>query len=225
MGKDDYDVRKALDDARKMVSGMELCGKADVLDAYMEVVCGDVLLAEQNLRNHEKEWEIASLVREFLRYARRLEGYDHLLGRLQWAASRLADTLYGHPRLKVELLELCLILMHRIEARSEHESDSSEELELEISFLGKNIAYADRGELDRISNGDSLLKHDPVEWTARWEEIIDDADRKVEERLSGCQRGMGYCHALWHMRMQVLEDDYGMVWRSPAVMNPGVMFD
>lgn len=225
MEKDELDVRQAVEDARKMVSGMEFCGKADVLDAYMEVVCGDVLLAEQDLRNQEKEWEIASLVREFLRYARQLEGYDHLLGQLQWAASRMADTLYGHPRLKVELLELCLLLIHRIEAQSEHESDSPEELEREISFLRKNIAYADSGELDMISCEDSHLKHDPVEWTARWEAVIDDADREVEERLSGFPRGMGYCHAFWHTRMQVLEEDYGLVWRSPAVMNPGVMFD
>ncbi|MGM9737267.1 MAG: hypothetical protein ACI3ZT_02505, partial [Candidatus Cryptobacteroides sp.] len=87
----------------------------------------------------------------------------------------------------------------------------------------RNISYADSGKLDLIED-DRRLKYDPVEWTARWEEIIDEADRIAEERLADQPRGMGYCHAFWSERAAALAS-LGLEWRSPVRMNPGVLFD
>ena len=36
---------------------------------------------------------------------------------------------------------------------------------------------------------------------------------------------MGFCFAYWHTKREVLSDDYGIEWRSPNIMNPGVIFD
>lgn len=63
-----------------------------------------------------------------------------------------------------------------------------------------------------------------MEWTARYEEVIDEVERIVEERLSDHPRGMGFCFAYWHEKAEVLEQ-FGVEWRSPSSMNPGVMFD
>ena len=80
------------------------------------------------------------------------------------------------------------------------------------------------GLLTSLGCDDRRLKHDPVEWTARWEEIIDEADRKAEENLEEMPRGMGFCHAFWHERAAALAS-LGIEWRSPSRMNPGVLFD
>ncbi|WP_294456636.1 hypothetical protein [uncultured Bacteroides sp.] len=43
--------------------------------------------------------------------------------------------------------------------------------------------------------------------------------------MEGHPRGMGFCFAYWNTKAQVLKADYGIEWRSPAIMNPHVMFD
>ena len=68
------------------------------------------------------------------------------------------------------------------------------------------------------------LRFDPVERTARWEEVIYDIERQCDERLADCPRGMGFCHAHWHEKAALLRAE-GIDWASPAVMNPRVMFD
>lgn len=221
----EIDIRKELEAARAKARQIpKLSGDSDEIDAYWEVVCGDVLAAEQNLREQDRGWEIASLTREFLQYAKPLEGYDHMLNSLYSAVSRMSKTLSDHPRLKIELLDFFLLVVNRIECQVGHELGASEDLSIEINRLHRNCRYADNGEFDRIDD-DRMLKYDPVEWTSKWEEVIDDADKIVYERLADHPRGMGFCHAYWYERAQVLEENFGIVWRSPAIMNPGVKFD
>ncbi|WP_455584479.1 hypothetical protein [Bacteroides sp.] len=221
---EDIDYREELENARAKASGILLRGYQNEIETYWEVVCGDVLVAEQNLREQDRTWEIASLVREFLHYARPLEEYDHVLNQLYEAVSRMSDVLFEHPRLKLELLEFEMLVVNRIECLNDHEMNASEVLLNDISTLKRNIRFADEERLEEIAS-DGHLKHDPVEWTARWEEIIDEADKKVYENLSNHSRGMGFCHAFWHERACVLKSYFGVNWCSPAVMNPGVLFD
>ena len=217
------DIRKELKEARKAIEGLPRDGKANTLDAYWEVCCGDVLVAEENLRNQDREWENTSLAEELLGIGRYLEGYDHLLSTLQWAVSRMLDALPWHPRLKLELLEYDRTLLHRIEALHGHELGESEDIEEKIDFLRRNIERADRGEFNAIEQTGHLLR-DPIEWTAAYERIIDQAEEKTAKLLEGQPRGMGFCHAYWITKEQVLQE-YGIAWKSPSVMNPRVMFD
>lgn len=218
------DFRKELKEARKEAEGLPRDGKASTLDAYWGVCCGDVLIAEGNIQNQDREWENASLAEELLGIGRYLEGYDHLLSNLQWAVSRMLDALPWHPRLKFELLEFDRTLLHRIEALQGHELGESEDIEGKIDFLRRNIERADRGEFDAIEQTGHLLR-DPIEWTAAYERIIDQVEEKVSELLEGYPRGMGFCHAYWSTKTQVLRLQYGIAWRSPSAMNPRVMFD
>jgi hypothetical protein len=202
----------------------ELHGYPDEIDAYWEMVCGTVVLAEYDLREQDYQWEIASLAREMLQYARPLEEYDHMLNKLYSATKRMIDALADHPRLKAELLEFEILIMDRVEAQNDGRGNLSSYLREDLAALQANIRLADEGRLSEIPQKGHLMS-DPIEWTARWEEIIDEADKKVYQQLSDSPRGMGFCHAFWYTRTEVLRNDYNLEWRSPSIMNPRVMFD
>lgn len=70
----------------------------------------------------------------------------------------------------------------------------------------------------------SCLKADIVQATEKWEEVIYDVEKEVDEELKDENRGMGFCHAYWSAKRAALARR-GIEWRSPAAMNPRVMFD
>jgi hypothetical protein len=126
----------------------------------------------------------------------------------------MGDCIVEHPRLSIALMEQLIRV-----------SIDTDELRERLATYKHNVACADSGRMDDIRYGDSYsLKYDPVEWTERWERVIDDVNREVDEQLEGSPRGMGFCHLAWHTRCKILKK-YGVEWRSPAVMNPRVMFD
>ena len=209
-------IREALKGATKPYSN-------EVLENMENGMYCCALLAEHILQEQRGQYEIGPLAKELLDYGTILEGYDHLLNCVQRSAERMADALPGHPRLKVKLLRLRLLALRRIECIQDHEISITEDIMAEISELERNIAAADRGKLDQIK-GSGMLKSDPVEWTARYEEVIDEVEKIVDARLADHPRGMGFCHAYWHELADVLSD-YGIKWRSPSKMNPGTLFD
>ena len=216
--------REELEKAREAVKGLKRDGYGSTIDAYWEVCCGDVLVAEENLRKQSREWENSSLAKEFLDIATYLEGYDHMLERLYSAVSRMVDTIFERPRLKLTLLDFELMVLRRIEAQTGHDMSICEHVSNELSFYYRNIKYADSGDFASIEQRGNL-KHDPIEWSAEYERIIDDVEKKVGELLSDEPRGMGFCFSYWNTKANVLSEYYGIEWRSPAIMNPGVIFD
>ncbi len=219
-----FNYREELERARKNLEGLARDGKSETLDAYWEVCCGDVLVAEDCVENGDREWEVAALAKDFLDTAKYLEGYDHMLDNLYLAVSRMITILTDHPRLKLELLEFELLLIRRIESYTGHELDEGEDVMEQIGLYRRNIDRADRGDFDEIEQI-GHLKIDPIEWSAWYERIIDDANRKIYALLSGETRGMGFCFAYWHAKEKVLREHYGIKWDSPAIMNPSVLFD
>lgn len=218
------DYRRELEQARNHAARCGRDGTEASLEAHWEVCCGDVLCAEENLRSQNGTWENASLAREFLDTAHYLEGYDDMLDNIYAAVRRMRDALPEHPRLTIGLLELERTAIMRIEALCGHELGAVEDVEAELSRYRHNVACADRGCFDAIVDT-GHLKSDPIEWSAAYEDIIDEADRRTYALLKGFPRGMGFCLAYWNARARVLETCYGIRWRSPAAMNPGVMFD
>ena len=216
--------REELEKAREAVKGLKRDGYGSTIDAYWEVCCGDVLVAEENLRKQSREWENSSLAKEFLDIATYLEGYDHMLERLYSAVSRMVDTIFERPRLKLKLLDFELMVLRRIEAQTGHDMSICEHVSNELSFYYRNIKYADSGDFASIEQRGNL-KHDPIEWSAEYERIIDDVEKKVGELLSDEPRGMGFCFSYWNTKANVLSEYYGIELRSPAIMNPGVIFD
>ena len=69
------------------------------------------------------------------------------------------------------------------------------------------------------------IKRDPVEYTEKYLKILPELEEKIENELKGVRRGHGFCFEYWSAKGEILERDYGIDWRSPAVLNPSTRFD
>lgn len=78
-----------------------------------------------------------------------------------------------------------------------------------LSELYQNAANARRG----------LPKDDPVEQTEEYLAVIDEVERLIDENKT-----MDFCMEYWSLKSYYLSQK-GIYWRSPVLLNPGVMFD
>lgn len=226
--KDDkleYDYQLMRDNLVKAAEGWTEGATADYLDLLAEIVGVATLAAEDNVHCHSGLWRNADLCRTWLKYGKEYLQYAdrYALDHLYVTGERILETLEEHPRLMAEMLRLMIEVTENIEAQAEHDVDLGVEFRRQLYSLEKNIRLADEGRLDLITTG-GVLGSDPVEWTAEFERVVDEADRRVEERLDGVPRQMGFCHTLWSARTEALAE-LGVEWRSPREMNPGVFFD
>ncbi len=68
------------------------------------------------------------------------------------------------------------------------------------------------------------LKVDPIQASEKWEEVIYDVEKEIDEELKDESRRMVFCHAYWSTKRSALAR-HGIEWKSPRFMNLGVMFD
>lgn len=134
--------------------------------------------------------------------------------RAAYQAGKLDDSFAGRVR---RFLKLRILL------------DDSEWLD---RLLDKDLRKAlasllSRDEMMRIIMRPQIghLRKDPVEYTWEWERIYYDVEARLEERFANAPRQMGFCFMFWNAKRELLEEEYGIKWRSPSQMNPGVMFD
>lgn len=203
--------RDELELARKALSTEQT---AELLQQAM-LCC--VNIAEQNLSEQRCTWQNAALARELFDYAKKLALSGVELSFVEQTVDDMIETISSHPRLTLELMLFRREVLQQL-------NHSGQELDDDIALYQSNIAAADSGRLEDVKQT-TMLKHDPVEWTARWEEIIDEADKIVEANLTSHPRGMGFCHAYWQEKAKVLSKEFNIEWRSPARMNPRVLFD
>ena len=218
------DYRAHLEDLRSALSSQKSLNTEDALNLMTEAMFACVMVVKDNLENQGRGYENAKLAKELLGYANHLMQFEHPVDAVQNATMRMAEYLCDHPRLKLELMCVQLSALHYIENREMHDLGITEDLRDEITRYRRNIEAADKGDFASIVN-DGFLKKDPIEWTARWEEVIDEVNEIVDARLSDCPRGMGFCFAYWSEKATVLREKFGIEWRSPSLMNPGVIFD
>lgn len=69
-----------------------------------------------------------------------------------------------------------------------------------------------------------MILYDPIEDTEKFKKIADEVDKKVVE-IIGPNLGDGYCHVFWTTKKQILKEEYGIDWKSPAEMNMNITFD
>jgi len=201
----------------------ELNGKPDSLKRYAKICAKCCDQAEHILREQEDTSLITDLAKQVIYYGRHLGQFEHMLNDAYSATSRMGKCLFEHPRLLLELKETEYEILRYIEAVQQHELAITEDLRHEIAQLKANIKAADEGRLDDIHDG-RMLQSDPIEWTAEYEAVIDEADRRAYARLKGVPRGMGFCFAYWAEKQNALYE-LGIEWVTPSTMNPGVMFD
>lgn len=69
-----------------------------------------------------------------------------------------------------------------------------------------------------------MIRHDPIENTEEYKKIEKELHEKIVAVI-GKGGYMGYCHRYWSVKRRILREDYAIEWKSPAQLNPGVMFD
>lgn len=73
------------------------------------------------------------------------------------------------------------------------------------------------------------LKIDPIEkdpqHKAIFEKIDDEVEEYIKKEMPNAPRGMGYCHLFWDKKQELLKSKYKIKWRTPAEMNPEILFD
>lgn len=220
---DDYEYLLDVEPEREI--GEDDCRTINV-DIVWKSCCENVDGVEHRAHNQENEWEIAGLIEAYLNGAEDLLDMSPDMDRLNdiyGLNNRLLDIIIEHPRLKLRLMKCQLNVLHQIEAHTDRDMNMTDDLQNDIFRQEQYIALADAGRQDEIPQT-GHLKHDPVEWTARWEAVIDKADEIVYRHLRGEPRGMGFCFSFWSERKTALAK-FGIEWRTPHQMNPRVLFD
>lgn len=77
----------------------------------------------------------------------------------------------------------------------------------------------------RKSQVDDKAVHDPIEHEPRYRQFLEAADSEAEQALASIPRGIGFCHRFWRTKQTILIKKYGVLWFSPADLNPGYLFD
>lgn len=71
------------------------------------------------------------------------------------------------------------------------------------------------------------LYYDSIEDDPRYADVFKAIDDEVKEALAGDPRkgSMGFVHRIWSTKQRILKKKYNIDWRTPAELNPHVMFD
>ena len=79
----------------------------------------------------------------------------------------------------------------------------------------------------RTARQESKLKHDPIEDAPKYKHIFETIDVEVNEILKDDphRNHIGFCYTFWETKKRLLKEKYGIDWKSPAQMNPHVIFD
>ncbi len=62
-------------------------------------------------------------------------------------------------------------------------------------------------------------KNDPIEMSEAYLAVIDAVEEKIEQNQQ-----LHFCHEYWQLKAAYLAE-HGIQWRSPAVLNPRILFD
>jgi hypothetical protein len=74
------------------------------------------------------------------------------------------------------------------------------------------------------------VAYDPVEDDPRYLEVLDEVEQETKTRMKkdgwpDKPTFLGWCHLYWGYKKRVLWEKHGISWRSPAEMNPGLLYD
>ena len=116
----------------------------------------------------------------------------------------------------MEGFENCFYLA--VKARNYYEPDDCSDL---VAIVSGSLPDERIRELllSAQENRRGFIKNDPVEKTEEYLAVIDKVEEKIEKT-----RQMDFCLEYWSLKARFLFE-YGILWRSPSQLNPGVMFD
>ncbi len=105
-----------------------------------------------------------------------------------------------------------------VKCRNYYTPDACEDLKAMVLPLlsgSKADALYQRGKTARKG----MPKSDPVEQTEAYLAVIDEVEALIDRHKT-----MDFCMEYWSLKAQFLEEK-GIYWRSPVLLNPGMMFD
>lgn len=70
-----------------------------------------------------------------------------------------------------------------------------------------------------IDSRRNFIKNDPVEMTDEYLAVIDEVEEQIEKKKTS-----DFCLEYWNLKAQLLSS-HGIVWHSPAELNPNARFD
>lgn len=108
--------------------------------------------------------------------------------------------------------------------REKSEIVSQESVQEYISRLEDYIDYENISNEEFMQKYDKHLNFDTIRRTPLWEENILRWEEECDKRLGDAPRGMVFCFGYWRTFAELLRQE-GIEWKSPAQMNPGVLFD
>lgn len=105
-----------------------------------------------------------------------------------------------------------------VKARNYYEQDDCKDL---LSIVSDTLPSSIVTELLNSAQRDrkSSIKQDPVEKTEEYLAVIDEVEEKIDKN-----KQIDICFEYWNLKAEYLFE-HGILWRSPAQLNPGVMFD
>jgi hypothetical protein len=90
---------------------------------------------------------------------------------------------------------------------------------LECGFLKRS------GRKAALTGKKQGLRHDPVEDTAQYLAILPELEAKLAGKMKAYRRRRGIRSPYYDLKKEILQQDYGLEWKSPRELNPGVKFD
>ncbi len=129
----------------------------------------------------------------------------------------LYQLIHQRPRFSLKILKR----MHSIHKNKPLSAFCEDEwIESEVAYFEKNIKLAAEGKFGEIIQREGELNRDPIEWTERWEELIDKAEEKAEAELANHPRGADFQQVYWKQLERILYEDYDFIWHAPDQLNP-----
>ncbi len=73
----------------------------------------------------------------------------------------------------------------------------------------------------------SFLNHDPVEQTLKYKRVVKWVELWLKLKLyfHPMKKQMGFCFIYWEEKKRYLKKWFNVDWKTPAEMNPDVLFD
>lgn len=148
---------------------------------------------------------------EALQYA--VQMHDAASRLLQKGVQRLEDGT------RLDLRDTaCAICMYASQTADGMTEDLMQKLTGELGAEDFAVVTADAAD----AVGDTVT--DPVEKTEAYLAIRYELEEKIDDTLEHHRGYYDYCKEYWMVKKLILRSDYGIAWKSPAVLNPGVEF-
>lgn len=167
--------------------------------------------------------DLESLKDAYYLYGFLSEQYESM-GRFSVAAEFRKDELtFAVALSRVQVLapdELKELIFHLLRDRNYYVDDDCEDVKEMVSGVIEDEEIFKL--FESCFSRRRSLKHDPVEMTKEYLDVIDEVEEKIDRNLT--YRGMGACHEIWNLKFTYLMEK-GIIWKSPAMLNPRVRFD